>query len=375
MTHHPDLAAVMTAAIPASAKLLYSAMYARTNGALTGAVPVAELCRELDGLSEKTLRNLRTILAPWAITATDRGILLFWLTTAANEVPQNPAPRDETPAGRDSTAASPTDSPEPLPPNPAPRDKTPAGRDSTEAAPPTPPYEEEELINLPEINNTPPPLTPPTATAPDAAEQKRTYALLTDPAIAMSWAKARECQARPFAHCLAHVLAWQTESTALARSGAQKQFTAGLLAHRIAKFPTPALAWEYSQLDLLRRHAPELLAQPDDPSDLSDPPDPSDPSPPQWLCTTPVPCAGGAREAHEIWTQTVSQLRLQMTQSTWETWLRDTRCQEYGGGGFVIAVPTTYAKDWLSLRLRPTIKRTLSSIVGHTADVTFEVVS
>jgi chromosomal replication initiator protein len=80
-----------------------------------------------------------------------------------------------------------------------------------------------------------------------------------------------------------------------------------------------------------------------------------------------------AREPREIWEIARSQLRLQMTKSTYETWVRDTTCLAHEDGAFVVAVNNAYAKDWLSLRLRPTIKRTLASIVGRAVEVTFVV--
>ena len=42
-------------------------------------------------------------------------------------------------------------------------------------------------------------------------------------------------------------------------------------------------------------------------------------------------------------------------------------------GAFVIGVANAYAKDWLSLRLRPLIKRTLEGIVGQAVDINFIV--
>lgn len=81
----------------------------------------------------------------------------------------------------------------------------------------------------------------------------------------------------------------------------------------------------------------------------------------------------GTREPREIWEITRSQLRLQMTKGTYETWVRDTACLAYEDGAFVIGVSNAYAKDWLSLRLRPMIKRTLASIVGRAVDVSFVV--
>jgi chromosomal replication initiator protein len=80
-----------------------------------------------------------------------------------------------------------------------------------------------------------------------------------------------------------------------------------------------------------------------------------------------------SRPPKEIWEIARSQLRLQMTKSTYDTWVRDTVCLAYEDGAFVIGVANGYAKDWLSMRLRPVIKRTLASIIGQVADVTFVV--
>jgi chromosomal replication initiator protein len=80
-----------------------------------------------------------------------------------------------------------------------------------------------------------------------------------------------------------------------------------------------------------------------------------------------------SRQPREIWEIARSQLRLQMTKGTYETWVRDTTCLAYEDGVFVVGVSNAYAKDWLSQRLRTLIKRTLTSIIGQAADVTFVV--
>lgn len=86
-----------------------------------------------------------------------------------------------------------------------------------------------------------------------------------------------------------------------------------------------------------------------------------------------APDALVARDPREVWEITRSQLRLQMTKGTYETWVRDTTWLAYEDGAFVIGVSNAYAKDWLSLRLRPMIKRTLASIIGRAVDVSFIV--
>ncbi len=86
-----------------------------------------------------------------------------------------------------------------------------------------------------------------------------------------------------------------------------------------------------------------------------------------------APDALTPRQPKEIWDTARSHLRLQLPRSTYETWVRDTTCLAHEDGAFVIGVANAYAKDWLSLRLRPLIKRTLAGIVGHAVDVTFVV--
>ena len=86
-----------------------------------------------------------------------------------------------------------------------------------------------------------------------------------------------------------------------------------------------------------------------------------------------APEAPTPRQPKDIWDIARSQLRLQLPRSTYETWVRDTSCLAYEDGAFVIGVANAYAKDWLSLRLRPLIKRALVGIVGQAVDITFIV--
>ena len=79
----------------------------------------------------------------------------------------------------------------------------------------------------------------------------------------------------------------------------------------------------------------------------------------------------GGQTPKEVWNIALPQLRLQMTKSTYETWMRDTACVDYTANLFTIATTNAYAKDWLTLRLRPIIRRTLTAITGNPVDVTF----
>jgi hypothetical protein len=74
-----------------------------------------------------------------------------------------------------------------------------------------------------------------------------------------------------------------------------------------------------------------------------------------------------------VWSACLGELQLQMTQATFDTWLRDARFLKYEGESFTIGVKSSYAKDWLENRLLGTIQRTLSRLTEGSADVTFVV--
>jgi len=77
--------------------------------------------------------------------------------------------------------------------------------------------------------------------------------------------------------------------------------------------------------------------------------------------------------AARIWSAALGELQLQMTQATFETWLRGSKLVKHEDGTFVIAVKNGYAKDWLEHRLLATIKRTLARLADRTVDVKFVV--
>ncbi len=76
---------------------------------------------------------------------------------------------------------------------------------------------------------------------------------------------------------------------------------------------------------------------------------------------------------NHIWSAALGELQLQMTQATFDTWLRDSRLLKHEDGTFVIGVKSGYAKDWLENRLLATIKRTLARLAGRTVAVKFVV--
>ena len=78
-----------------------------------------------------------------------------------------------------------------------------------------------------------------------------------------------------------------------------------------------------------------------------------------------------------LWEQALAELRLQMTQATFDTWLRNTRLLELrqgdDGAVWVVQVTSRYAQDWLENRLLRTIQRTLVRLTPGTVHVEFVV--
>jgi chromosomal replication initiator protein len=75
----------------------------------------------------------------------------------------------------------------------------------------------------------------------------------------------------------------------------------------------------------------------------------------------------------QVWSAALGELQMQMTQATFDTWLRGSKLLKSEDGLFVVGVKNGYAKDWLENRLLTTIKRTLARLVGRTVDVKFVV--
>lgn len=78
-------------------------------------------------------------------------------------------------------------------------------------------------------------------------------------------------------------------------------------------------------------------------------------------------------DPHQIWQKTLHELALQMPQSTYETWVRDTSIIAFEDGEFIIGTPHAYARDWLDDRLRSKIKQILNQLTGRSVQVQFAV--
>jgi chromosomal replication initiator protein len=77
--------------------------------------------------------------------------------------------------------------------------------------------------------------------------------------------------------------------------------------------------------------------------------------------------------AAQIWQAALGELQLEMTQATFNTWLRDTKLIAYEDGAFIVGVRNGFAKDWLDNRLKPKIQRVLTHLANRTVQVRFVI--
>lgn len=85
---------------------------------------------------------------------------------------------------------------------------------------------------------------------------------------------------------------------------------------------------------------------------------------------SPKPLAPNA--AH-LWQAALGELQMQMTKATFDTWVKPTFALAYDSDQNVltVGVRNAYAKQWLENRLYAMIERTLSHVLGYSAEIRF----
>lgn len=78
-------------------------------------------------------------------------------------------------------------------------------------------------------------------------------------------------------------------------------------------------------------------------------------------------------DAHRLWEAALGQLQLQTTRANFDTWLRETEGLEYDGRELRVGVASDFAREWLSERMAPLIRKTLAAIEGRAIAVRFVV--
>lgn len=79
------------------------------------------------------------------------------------------------------------------------------------------------------------------------------------------------------------------------------------------------------------------------------------------------------RSAKEIWEAVLGELQLQLTNTNYDTWLRESVGLSYNGDEFVVGVPSPFAIEWLEKRLHSLISKTLIGVTGYDLKVRFQI--
>jgi len=74
----------------------------------------------------------------------------------------------------------------------------------------------------------------------------------------------------------------------------------------------------------------------------------------------------------DLWAAVLDELKLQMTEATFDAWLRNT-IGTVDGDRLTVAVKSSYAKDWLENRLLTTVERTVARVAGRSLGIVFRV--
>jgi chromosomal replication initiator protein len=82
---------------------------------------------------------------------------------------------------------------------------------------------------------------------------------------------------------------------------------------------------------------------------------------------------GAALSPGDLWQTALGELQRQMTRPTFDSWLKGTQGLALEGEVLVVAVPSTYACDWLDKRLRQTVEQAVAEVAGQRLSCRFVV--
>ncbi|MBN1815356.1 MAG: hypothetical protein JXA14_26225 [Anaerolineae bacterium] len=99
----------------------------------------------------------------------------------------------------------------------------------------------------------------------------------------------------------------------------------------------------------------------------------NEPAPPDALAAELPRDPSVTEDVKTLWFRVLGELQLQMTQATYDAWLRGTDVVRADNHTLTVTVKSGYAKDWLENRLQSTIARTLARLAGAETAVEFVV--
>lgn len=77
--------------------------------------------------------------------------------------------------------------------------------------------------------------------------------------------------------------------------------------------------------------------------------------------------------ARQTWEAVLGRLQLQVTKPSFDTWLRDTVGVDINDQSLTVAVPTSFAAEWLERRMHALIEDAVNAISGYPMTVSFKV--
>src|SRR5579859_1049399 len=63
-------------------------------------------------------------------------------------------------------------------------------------------------------------------------------------------------------------------------------------------------------------------------------------------------------EATQLWQAALNVLQQQVTRKEYETWLKTSSIADFDNGTVVVAMPNTFAVEWVENRIKPLVERT-----------------
>ena len=76
-----------------------------------------------------------------------------------------------------------------------------------------------------------------------------------------------------------------------------------------------------------------------------------------------------------IWETALDSLRVQVSTSAYDTWLKSSTGVDFDGETFVIQVDNSFIAEWLDKRMRSLLERTLAGMLNRTIMVSVRVIS
>jgi hypothetical protein len=79
------------------------------------------------------------------------------------------------------------------------------------------------------------------------------------------------------------------------------------------------------------------------------------------------------KDGLKVWHATRGQLQIELSKAIYDTWVRDVELSEFDGDELVLGAANNYARDWLTDRLKSTVERIVTGILGKEIAVRFIV--